>query len=191
MVTQSYGSTEGCNIDYEEERHTEQDTRAITMIEDVHNYFLLITEDCTTTPAGFVWWQLVQGRSPSEWEETHANRYRPPGMNLPLSDATNGARLLKRQAILTDETCFMLKELYITPEYQRRGLGGRLVEWGVKKADELGLPAYTDATPEGLGLYLKHGFLERDRVTVELEQYGGRKGDVSSYALLYRPARQP
>ena len=82
-----------------------------------------------------------------------------------------------------------LKELYVRPEYQRQGLGGLLVAFGVHEADKLGLAAYTEATPEGLGLYLKHGFKEVDRVTVDLEQWGGPKGDFNSYGLLYREAK--
>lgn len=81
-----------------------------------------------------------------------------------------------------------LKELYVLPNYQRQGLGGLLVAFGVHEADKLGLPAYTEASPEGLGLYLKHGFKEVDRVTVDLEQWGGSKGDFNSYGLLYREA---
>ena len=61
-----------------------------------------------------------------------------------------------------------------------------MVAWGVQKADELGLPAYTEGSREGLGLYLKHGFKEVDRVTVDLEEWGGHKGDINSYGILYR-----
>jgi predicted N-acetyltransferase YhbS len=43
----------------------------------------------------------------------------------------------------------VLKELYVRREYQRRGIGNMLVQWGVRKADELGLLAYTEATPAG------------------------------------------
>lgn len=80
----------------------------------------------------------------------------------------------------------MLKELYVRPEFQQKGIGGTLVEWGVQKADELGLIAYTEASPKGLGLYLRFGFEEIDRVTVDLEPWGGKKGMVHSYGLLLR-----
>lgn len=35
-----------------------------------------------------------------------------------------------------------------------------LVKWGTAQADERGLPCYLESSPEGLGLYKKHGFKE-------------------------------
>lgn len=72
------------------------------------------------------------------------------------------------------------------PEYQRKGLGSRLVKWGVDRADELGLSAYTEASEQGLNLYLRYGFKEVDRVTVDLEPWGGEKGSSNTYGLLFR-----
>jgi ribosomal protein S18 acetylase RimI-like enzyme len=81
----------------------------------------------------------------------------------------------------------VLKELYVRREYQRRGIGNMLVQWGVSKADELCLLAYTEATPAGLRLYLRHGFVEMDRMAVDLEAWG--RGQISDYHLLVREAR--
>jgi ribosomal protein S18 acetylase RimI-like enzyme len=83
----------------------------------------------------------------------------------------------------------VLKELYVRREYQRRGIGNMLVQWGVRKADELGLLAYTEATPAGLRLYLRHGFVEVDRMAVDLEAWGRGRGQISDYHLLLREAR--
>jgi GNAT superfamily N-acetyltransferase len=84
----------------------------------------------------------------------------------------------------------VLKELYVRPEFQRKGLGSRLVKWGVEKADEIGLPAYTEGSTKGMQLYLSYGFKEVDRVTVDLEKWGGSKGEFHSYGLLFREARK-
>lgn len=51
-----------------------------------------------------------------------------------------------------------LKVLAVHPEYQRRGVGAALVDWGLKHARERGEKAYLEATPFGIGLYLKKGF---------------------------------
>lgn len=123
----------------------------------------------------------------------HGNRFRPPEINAPLADATGGRRLQLRGKILSPtgnpRPFLMLKELFVRPSHQRRGLGGCLVELGCRMADEMGVVAYTEATPEGQGLYLRHGFEEVERVRVELEKFGGRSGEVDEYGLLLRPAQ--
>ncbi|KKA19812.1 hypothetical protein T310_6204 [Rasamsonia emersonii CBS 393.64] len=164
----------------------EEVSRTVAFLSDPNNRYFWITEDATNKAVAYAWWQYAKGRTEAEWAETYANRYRPEGMNKALMDATSGARFLKRAKILGEKDVFILKELYVRPEFQRRGLGGILVEKGLREADELGLPAYTEATEKGFGLYLKHGFKEVDRVTVDLEPWGGSKGEVSSYALLLR-----
>ncbi|KAJ5813391.1 uncharacterized protein N7503_000141 [Penicillium pulvis] len=163
--------------------------RMIPMLEESKNTYLLITEQATNKPVAFTWWAHSKGQTKAQWEEGYANRYRPPTMNGALMDATGGVRYMKRANLLGEKKFFQLKELFVLPEYQRQGLGGLLVAYGVHRADELCLPAYTEATPEGLGLYLKHGFKEVDRVTVDLEKWGGPKGDFNSFALMYREAK--
>jgi GNAT superfamily N-acetyltransferase len=44
--------------------------------------------------------------------------------------------------------------LAIHPAYQRRGAGARLVEWGTKKADDLGIEAVVESSIFGRGLYV-------------------------------------
>lgn len=61
---------------------------------------------------------------------------------------------------------------------------------GSQKADELNVPVYTGSSMSGYGLYIRHRFREVDRVTVDLEQWGGEKGEFNSYALLLRPANR-
>ena len=38
------------------------------------------------------------------------------------------------------------------------GAGNLLVEWGTKKADEMGVEAFVESTAIGVPLYEKHGF---------------------------------
>ncbi|MCJ1359336.1 MAG: hypothetical protein MMC33_009337 [Icmadophila ericetorum] len=163
--------------------------RELIFLQDPANHYLLATDTANAKDVGYVWWQYTKGRTKAQWAETYTNRYRPEGMKKVLADATTGAQFLKRAELLGDRDVFTLKELYVHPHFQRCGVGSMLVEWGVKKADECGLMAYTEASPQGLGLYLKYGFEEVDRHTVDLEPWGGRKGEESSYGLLLRKVR--
>lgn len=48
------------------------------------------------------------------------------------------------------------------PDYRRQGAGHMMMEWGIRRADELGLECFVEASPLGYQLYSKYGFrLER------------------------------
>lgn len=52
----------------------------------------------------------------------------------------------------------MLEVLGVDEKYQKSGLGGALIEWGIRQADQDGLELYLDASMKGLPFYLKRGF---------------------------------
>ncbi len=53
---------------------------------------------------------------------------------------------------------------------ERRGIGGRLLSFGVARVDAEGMPAYLESSnPRNIGLYERHGF----RVTRVLDLPGG------------------
>jgi len=54
--------------------------------------------------------------------------------------------------------CLLLQICCVRPEYRRRGIGNTLVEWGTKKADEMRVEAFVEATEDGRPLYARHGF---------------------------------
>jgi GNAT superfamily N-acetyltransferase len=46
----------------------------------------------------------------------------------------------------------------VVPEHRRKGVGRLLMDWGVKKADELGVEAWMEASSLGRLLYENVGF---------------------------------
>jgi predicted GNAT family N-acyltransferase len=66
----------------------------------------------------------------------------------------------------------VLAVLITSEEHRCRGAGGMLVQWGIEKSEELGLPGYLQSTEEGRRLYRKHGFEDLDTVEFHLEEYG-------------------
>lgn len=54
-----------------------------------------------------------------------------------------------------------LRRLFILPEYQRKGIGKALMQWGLAKADEEGLLGWLVSSPEGYALYRRSGFEDR------------------------------
>jgi len=79
--------------------------------------------------------------------------------------------------------------LTIDPAFQRRGVGGKLVEWGTSKADKMGVDAVVESSVFGKGLYLKHGFNFIKDVTISPpEKWAGR--EEAKFAWLVRPKKQ-
>lgn len=52
-----------------------------------------------------------------------------------------------------------LQVCFTDPDYRGRGIGKFLMEWGVKKADEMGVESFIEASEMGTHLYRKFGFV--------------------------------
>jgi len=57
----------------------------------------------------------------------------------------------------------------VHPDYQRKGAGTLLLNWGTKIADQLDLPLYLEATMLGKQLYKRSGFEQVDSVIHKAE----------------------
>ncbi|KAJ9490744.1 hypothetical protein VN97_g2531 [Penicillium thymicola] len=57
---------------------------------------------------------------------------------------------------------YYLDILAVHPSQQGKGLGSKLLKWGLTRADAEGLEVYLSASPAGRPLYLKYGFREVD-----------------------------
>ncbi|KAL9106854.1 MAG: hypothetical protein Q9227_008187 [Pyrenula ochraceoflavens] len=53
-----------------------------------------------------------------------------------------------------------LRQMYVLPSHQGRGIASKLMQWGVQKADENGWLGFTIATQRGHPMYLKYGFYD-------------------------------
>ncbi|RSL76873.1 hypothetical protein CEP51_009562 [Fusarium floridanum] len=58
-----------------------------------------------------------------------------------------------------------IMDIAVDPGFQGRGIAGMLVEWGINKAKEEGIPIELSATPAGSGLYAKLGFEKSEQRT--------------------------
>ncbi|KAL2063635.1 hypothetical protein VTL71DRAFT_5440 [Oculimacula yallundae] len=74
--------------------------------------------------------------------------------------------------------------LVIHPEFQRMGVGKRMLEWGLQLVDEEGLETYIDASPEGKGLYEKMGWRTTNVIDVDLKKWGGKDEIETAYSMV-------
>jgi GNAT superfamily N-acetyltransferase len=73
--------------------------------------------------------------------------------------------------------------------YRRRGAGRLLVEWGLAKAAEEGVPAYIEGSPAGTPLYEKCGFRIVDETPVEGKAVGLDPDFAMTNLAWYPPSR--
>jgi len=63
--------------------------------------------------------------------------------------------------------------LHTDPEFQGRGAGSALMEWGKQRSEELGLPIYLESSTKGHGFYKKHGFKDVEVLDMDFSSWGG------------------
>lgn len=66
-----------------------------------------------------------------------------------------------------------LSFFFVHPEYQRRGIGSKLLQWGKKKGDELGTKIWITSTPQARPVYEKNGWKVIEKHEIDLGKYGG------------------
>jgi GNAT superfamily N-acetyltransferase len=81
--------------------------------------------------------------------------------------------LLSRHAkIMEGRKHWYLELLATRPNYQGKGAAGKLLRWGLERADQDGTETYLEASPDGKPIYEHFGFKEVDRLVVELKGDG-------------------
>lgn len=80
------------------------------------------------------------------------------GANLSAINDFRDAQAKGKRDTLQGRAHVKLGSLVTHPDYRGRGAGTLALNWGLQKADELGVPTYLEATDKGRPLYLKHGF---------------------------------
>ena len=81
----------------------------------------------------------------------------------------------------------VLKWLATLPDYRGLGAASQILQWGFTQADELGLPAYLEASKEGALLYEKRGFEKVGNFVIDLKLLGGE--GLSESPLMVRPSK--
>lgn len=73
---------------------------------------------------------------------------------------------------------------------QRQGIGSLLLRNGLEDADQGSLECVLGASLEGLDLYKKYGFVEFQKMTLDLKGYEGGEGmGIVQHWIMHRPAR--
>jgi predicted acetyltransferase len=69
------------------------------------------------------------------------------------------------------------------------GIGAKLLEEGLREVDRQGLQSMLGASPHGIGLYRKHGYVEFATKEYKLWMYDGGEGlGTVKHVVMHRPA---
>jgi len=110
------------------------------------------------------------------------------GAKMVLVDAFFGAMHRAQEEHMKGKLYLFMHVLVVLPEWQRKSIGKRMLEWGLNVADQKGLESWIDVSPEGLGLYKKMGWKEVWEAEVDLGEWGGKKGENAKVVSLIRKA---
>ncbi|RMZ86781.1 hypothetical protein DV736_g5998, partial [Chaetothyriales sp. CBS 134916] len=103
-----------------------------------------------------------------------ATRTLGPGCNVAVCEEFWGGMHATRLRNIAGWPHVLLGFLVTHPSHQRRRAGRKLVDWGLKMADQLQLPAMLNSTPNGHKLYLDCGLRDVERSVFDSRKYGGQ-----------------
>ena len=112
----------------------------------------------------------------------------PPGMSEAVVDDFSGATSEYKEKHLGRKAHVLLYILATRPEHERRGVGAMSLNWGTKKADEMGLPVYLEGSPKGVALYKKWGFEVVDELPWDARNHGYHES--LKHVCMLRPAKK-
>ncbi|PSK56908.1 hypothetical protein B9Z65_6532 [Elsinoe australis] len=162
---------------------------------DDHFYFLLRDTSLPNAPAiGCIRWQLVsKPKAPEEMdaEEEKAAKERSsenvPGVRHERFDDFRTAQFKAKRMYLANRPYLYLKAICTHPDHQRKGAGKVMMRWGLKKADELGVPMYLEASAAGQHLYEQSGFVVKGDLGYDTTKYEGVTDDFQNLAMVREP----
>ncbi|KAL8662862.1 MAG: hypothetical protein Q9202_004376 [Teloschistes flavicans] len=140
-----------------------------------------------------IWVYFSSGYHHSADPQTR-HSYLPPGANEALILQSERKAVEIRSAHPgRHQPHWHLATLCTHPDHEGRGAASMLINWGMQKADELGMKCFVEATPRGLDLYKKRGFAEEVGVLeMDMKGYeGGEKVGVARWvALMKEPSKK-
>jgi GNAT superfamily N-acetyltransferase len=87
-----------------------------------------------------------------------------------------------------------LGQMIVHPDYRRHGVGRMLIEWGTRKADELGVETIVVSVPFAAPVYEKTGFGRIERIDIDFdvaepsEKWKEYQAEDLRTFLMWRPA---
>lgn len=163
--------------------------RAVALAAPTTRMMKVVDTDSGTVVGCSSWRFYTSERTP---EQLEADFVVPPGIpeeNAEVRKLLEDNFRTSRRDIMGTRPYVLLGTLTTHPDYQRKGAGIMMLEWGLKEADRLGLPAYLEASPAGKPLYERYGFENVGEMTMDVRPWGGEvhvnwvRGEQDSFGV--------
>ncbi|MCJ1385023.1 hypothetical protein MMC17_008141 [Xylographa soralifera] len=154
--------------------------------DDTSNFYVKATSVATGEIVAWLKYHLYEDL---EREHIPYPKELPPGANAPLMEACfTPLKMLREEKMIGKQYGFVLF-LVTVPEWQRRGVGRKLLQRYFDVVDEKGWESWIDASPAGMGLYQKLGWEQVGDVTIDLGKFGGENGRMETTVAMLRKAK--
>lgn len=116
--------------------------------------------------------------------------FAPPELRMDALGSLFGPLRAAQEEIMgTTEPFFMLRTLATHPDHRGKGAAKLMLDWGLDKADGLGLVTYLDATRMARPIYEKRGFEVKRETPWDREPWGG-EGTDRHFAMVRQPRKR-
>ncbi|KAK0264935.1 hypothetical protein LTR57_000162 [Friedmanniomyces endolithicus] len=144
-----------------------------------------VSDDDTGEVAGFCKWRRFGegeevGTGLPEW---------PEGADARLCAETFGGWVGRHPGLMGGRAHWYLEILATDPKYQGQGAGSQLMRWGLERADQEGVEAYLEASPDAVRLYEHFGFREAARTDTWIENERVKPGVMYRNLFMIRPSK--
>ncbi|TGO47631.1 hypothetical protein BOTNAR_0514g00050 [Botryotinia narcissicola] len=85
------------------------------------------------------------------------------------------------------EKDMLLYLCFVDPAYHKQGIGNMLLQWGLSIADNNGSKICLVSTPQARNFYEKSGWLVKENLEINLEEYG--RSEIYRRSWMIREAR--
>ncbi|KAF7626590.1 GNAT family acetyltransferase [Aspergillus flavus] len=139
--------------------------------------FTKAVDNDTNKIVGWSWWNIFPDhKSRLEGSEAFAKDHTDPPESAISPEAYReyfrGVEE-RREKWVGGRAVVFLRVLVVLPEYQRKGVGAKLMTKGLEEATALNLPVWLESSEEGYALYKKLGFKDlNDSIVMDLTKYG-------------------
>lgn len=143
---------------------------------DPSTHLLKVSDESTgTIIAAALWNVYTHDRTEEELVRDSQFDWSPDTSSLDACLKYSRQLLDCRKRVIGGKPHCLLRWLETEAEYRKRGAATQLVTWGSKKADELGIPCYLEASDEGKPVYEKHGYVEVGEFSLDIGGEDGKK----------------